>query len=118
MKHKVLFGFLWLAVVGMTVTGCMAALKYAGSGLAGAHQAVQVAQALLLTLDGAYDNLLALRADQERQQAATRALAVADEAATGIRQVLQGGAVDDARLNILAGQVDGIQALSKELHNR
>lgn len=115
MKQKVCFGVLVLACVGMAVTGCTAVLKYAGSGLAGAHQAVQVAEVLLQTLDEAYDKLLARRGDPERQQEVTRALAVADETAAGIRQVLQGEAVDDARLNILAGQVDGIQALSKGL---
>ena len=120
MKRKIFCGFLLLSCFVLVMTGCMAALEYAGRGLVGAEQTVQVAQGLLSALDELYDKLLSLRdnrvnnmtVDKSVQQSATRALAVADTTATEIKQVLAGKQIDDAKLNALVGQVDGIKALT------
>lgn len=121
MKRKIFCGFLLLSCFVLGMTGCMAALEYAGRGLAEAEQTVQVAQGLLSALDELYDKLLSLRdnrvnnmtVDKSVQQSATRALAVADTTATEIKQVLAGKQIDDAKLNALVGQVDGIKDLTE-----
>src|SRR5574343_118086 len=73
--------------------------------------AVSVAQGLLHSLDTFYNDLVIMQLLPDHRQEATKALAMADQAAEKLRKILGGLAVSDLDLNVLAGQVSGSKAI-------
>jgi hypothetical protein len=104
----------WVTVVG-GIYGCASLGKFTPQGAAIANNAVTVAQGLLAALDGFYGDLLTLRLAPDYTTQATRALSMADVAATALRQIIAGSTVTDEQLNLVAGQVDGARALYQSM---
>ena len=107
-RNGVLGGMLIWAIV---IYGCASVGKFSTQGAATASNAVTVAQGLLHSLDGFYGDLLKLKLVPDYTQQATRALAMADQAAVTLRGVIAGATVTDTQMNVIAGQVDGAKAL-------
>ena len=91
--------------------GCASVGKFTPQGAATASNAVSVAQGLLHSLDSFYGDLVKLKMAPDYRNQATRALAMADQAAVVLRGVIAGATVTDGQLNIAAGQVDGAKAI-------
>ena len=104
-----------LVVWAVLIYGCASLGTFTPKGAAIANNAVTVATGLLKALDGFYGNLLALKEVPDYTTQATRALSLADVAAAGLRAVIAGATADDAKLNLLAGQVDGAKAMLAEM---
>lgn len=105
------------ALCWATVLGCAQGVKYLATGLTNVHNAFRQADALLNSLDTVYAILLANQQGATEAEA-TRALAVADAAAEGLRKVIETGTATDAEMNLLAGQVDGAKAFLKSVEEK
>ena len=105
-------------VIFALVIGCVGPGKLTPQTGEKATQAVTVAQGLLHALDGFYGDLLKLKIVPDYTVHATRALAMADSAAAQLRAVIAGATVTDAELNVLAGKVDGAEAVKAALEQK
>ena len=106
----------YLVVVAMflMLASCAGPFQFTPGGAAIATNAVTVASGLLKSLDGFYGDLVNLKLSPDYTIQATRALSIADAAATTLKQVIAGATVTDEKLNTAAGQVDGARAILRE----
>lgn len=102
-----------LLLWALTISGCAGVGQFTPQGAAVAANAVSVATGLLHVLDGFYGGLLDLKLTPDYSVEATRALSIADAAASFLKQVIAGATVTDEQLNVAAGQVTGAKAILK-----
>ncbi len=93
------------------IVGCASVGKFTPQAASVATGAITTAQGLLHSLDSFYGDLVKLKIFPDYTTQATRALAMADQAAMILRAAIAGATVTDEQLNVAAGQVDGARAI-------
>lgn len=104
----------WTLAFGL-IYGCTYLGTFNHGGTGTAIHAVMAAQGLLKALDGFYGDLLAWQQIPEYRSEATRALAIADEAAGGLKEILAQKKAREETLTVAAGQVDEAKAMLNQI---
>lgn len=104
-------------LICLNITGCSGFMQVRPETSTAIIEHVEEAQSWLKLLDGFYNQLVEAKKVPDNTTEATRALAIADEAARLIKSFCNGEYVGnpDARLNEIAGMVEGAKALLEKV---